>query len=255
MPIRLAWRVEPAQVEPSRCGSPWGSPSSAPISRATQPSSTWSSFSPAPGAVPRHATLRAWRKAVNPSFTFSVVLPRIVGELKSSKALDAALNEALGVATAVEARCIVLSTPPEVRPTSVTVERLKSVFDRLPRLGVVLCWEPHGLWERSEIVSVAKQLSIVPVLDVARVDPAPGPLVYTRLRSLGRAGGLSGQAIEQVASRLASRREAWVVLDHRASATRVRSALASLLDHRAPAAPPVTVRTAPGRLRADDEEQ
>lgn len=212
-------------------------------------------IAPVPGAAPRASKLRAWRKAVNPGFTFSVVLPRIVGELKPSKQLDAALAESLEVATVVEARCIVLSTPSEVRPTSLTAERLRSVFERMPHPSVVLCWEPHGLWERSEIISLAKQLGVVPVFDIARVDPAPGPFVYSRLRALGNASGVSAQAIERIASRLANRREAWVVVEHRPSATRVRNALATVLDHRPPAAPPAVVRPTPNRLRADDEEQ
>ena len=57
---------------------------------------------PEPGAAPRAATLRGWRRAVNPSFTFSVVLPRIVGELSMSKEMDAALDEAERTAPEVD---------------------------------------------------------------------------------------------------------------------------------------------------------
>lgn len=210
---------------------------------------------PLPGAAPREKTLRAWRRAINPSFTFSVVLPRIVGELSMSKEMETALEESLAVATAVEARCIVLSTPPEVRPTTATNTKLRALVERLPKPGVVLCWEPHGLWERSEILSAARQLGLLPVLDAAQTNAPPGPFVYTRIRALGGQGAVSERAIQRIADQIAGRREAWVVVEHRPSAPRVKTQLTSLLAKSHLREPPVVVRPAPGRLRAEDEEQ
>jgi uncharacterized protein YecE (DUF72 family) len=210
---------------------------------------------PEPGAVPKPGTLRNWRKAVNPSFTFSVVLPPIVGRLAMTKAMDAALLEALDVATIVEARCIVLSTPPEVRPTSATTAKLKTVIDKLPRPGVVLCWEPHGIWERPEVLALAKQLGVLAVLDAAQMPVPPGPVVYTRLRALGTHGSVSQKSLENISVQLAGRRDAWVVVEHRPSAQRVRTELAAALKRSLGTPGPTVVRPAPGRLRADDEEQ
>jgi uncharacterized protein YecE (DUF72 family) len=210
---------------------------------------------PEPGKAPKPGTLRSWRKAVNPSFTFSVVLPEIVGKLAMTKAMDAALSEALTVATTVEARCIVLSTPADVRPTTATIAKLKTVVDKLPRPGVVLCWEPHGIWERGEILSVAKQLGVHAVVDAAQMAVPPGPVVYTRLRALGTHGAVSQKSLESVAQQLAGRRDAWVVVEHRPSAARVRTELGRAVSESAATPGPTVVRPAPGRLRADDEEQ
>jgi uncharacterized protein YecE (DUF72 family) len=208
---------------------------------------------PVPGSPPRSSTLRSWRRAINPSFTFSVVLPRIVGELAMTKEMDAALEEALAMATTIEARCIVLSTPAEVRPTTGTIAKLKTLVQRLPKPSVVLCWEPHGLWERKEILSTAKQLGLLPVLDAAQTNVAPGPFVYTRLRALGGQGAMGERSIDRVAKQLAGRREAWVVVEHRPSAPRVKTQLAAAMAH--VSTPPPAVRPSPGRLRAEDEEQ
>jgi uncharacterized protein YecE (DUF72 family) len=208
-----------------------------------------------PGAAPRAQTLRAWRRAINPSFTFSVVLPRIVGELSMSREMDAALEEALGVAKAVEARCIVLSTPAEVRPTTATTAKLSSIVERLPKPSVVLCWEPHGIWERTEVLAAAKPLGLLPVFDAAQTIPAPGPFVYTRLRALGSQGIVGERGIQRIAEQLAGRREAWVVVENRASAARVRTQLAAALDRDHSGSGPVIVRPSPGKLRAEDEEQ
>jgi uncharacterized protein YecE (DUF72 family) len=207
---------------------------------------------PVPGAAPRAQTLRAWRRAINPSFTFSVVLPRIVGELSMSKEMDAALQEALGVALAVEARCIVLSTPAEIRPTTA---KLSLIMERLPKPSVVLCWEPHGIWERAEVLGASKQLGFLPVFDATQTIPAPGPFVYTRLRSLGAQGVVGERSIQRIAEQLAGMREAWVVVENRASASRVRTQLGAALDRDHSAPGPVIVRPSPGTLRAEDEEQ
>src|SRR5580700_8839185 len=79
-------------------------------------------------SVPRLGTLRKWRKLVPPGFVFSIVLPRVVGELAPGQPLDDALAAALDVAAAVEARCVVLQTPPSVRPTTANKKRLAALF-------------------------------------------------------------------------------------------------------------------------------
>src|SRR6185503_16527661 len=90
-------------------------------------------------SVPRVQTLRKWRKSVSPGFVFSVVLPRVVGELAPGAALDQALAASLEIAAAIEARCVVLKTPASVRPTATNRRRLAAVFDRIPPEGTVRC--------------------------------------------------------------------------------------------------------------------
>lgn len=210
---------------------------------------------PTPGATPRPGTLRSWRKAVNPAFTFSVVLPPVVGALAMNSEMDAALDEALAVATTVEARCIVLATSAEVRPTNAAIEKLKAVVGRLPRPSVILAWEPAGIWERAEVISLCKQLALVPVFDAAQTPLAAGPSVYTRLRSLGAQSQISERSMFSVAEQLAGRREAFVVVEHKPSALRVKKELGKSAMRVGPSAAPPIVRPSPGRLRAEDEEQ
>ncbi len=210
---------------------------------------------PEPGRAPRAGTLRAYRKAVNPSFTFSVVLPDVVGRLSPTKELEAALEESLAVAKVIEARCIVLCTPAEVRPTTATTEKLKRIVARLPRPSVTLCWEPRGIWERPQVVSLARELGVLAVLDATQDTLPPGSAVYTRLRALGSKGAVSERALAHVAAQLKGRRESWVVVEHRPSAVRVKQHLLQAQKRAQEAPPPTIVRPAPGRLRAEDEEQ
>jgi uncharacterized protein YecE (DUF72 family) len=209
------------------------------------------------GLYPRPTTLRKWRKSVPPSFVFSVVLPRAAAELVPGDALDAAVAEALEAAAALEARCVVLQTPASVRPTTANRKRLAALFDKIPREGTLRCWEPAGIWEREEALALGRTLSVLVVLDAARDAPGPGPLVYTRLRALGKTASLGAPAIERVAERLRRRRESFVVVEGPpAEAQRVKQALAAELARKPARMTGVTtVRPASSTLVAEDEEQ
>jgi uncharacterized protein YecE (DUF72 family) len=210
---------------------------------------------PVDASLPKSATLRAWRRKVPPSFVFSVVFPRVVSELKPSPELDKALEHALDVAREVEARCLVLATPPSVTPTDLNRKRLKALVERIPHDAVSLAWEPRGLWETEQAVALADDLDLVLIVDAAR-EPAPkGPIAYFRLRGLGEAARLSPAAIDKVAGELVARREAYVVIET-ASPVSVAQALRKK----------VVRRTGPGRgtgvvlkpratFHAEDEEQ
>ena len=61
---------------------------------------------PGDGAIPKPATLRAWRRKVPPSFVFSVVSRRRWANSSLRPRSMQALEQALGVARDVEARCL-----------------------------------------------------------------------------------------------------------------------------------------------------
>ena len=211
---------------------------------------------PVDTTLPRPAKLRAWRKSVPPTFVFSVVLPRIVGELVAGEAADAALAQALDVAKAVEARAIVLATPPSIRPTQANRKRVAALLERIPREGVVVCWEPGGMWEIDEITALAKSVRVVPVVDASREAVPAGPVVYTRLRALGASAAVSAAAIERIADKLRGRREVFVVVEGKGEAGRVKAGLGAAVARerdKPPSAP--IVRPSAGLLIAEDEEQ
>lgn len=205
---------------------------------------------------PRAPTLRRWRKAVPPSFSFTVVLPRVVSALVPSAALDEALAASLEAAAVLQARCVLLQTPPDVRPTTLNKKRLAALFERIPAEGVVRCWEPSGIWEREEIFAVARAVGALPVLDAAREALGPGPIAYTRLRALGKSATLGQATIERVMERLRKRREAYVVIEGAREALRVKTALQNeLAKNPLRQTGVVVVRPSPSTLVAEDEEQ
>jgi uncharacterized protein YecE (DUF72 family) len=152
---------------------------------------------PGDAAVPKPATLRAWRRKVPPSFVFSVVFPKSVSELKPSAALDAALEQALAVAREVEARCLVIATPPSITPTDLNRRRLNALVERIPHDAVTLAWEPRGIWEMDEAAEFADKLGLVLVVDAAREQPPKGSVAYFRLRGLGESTRLSPAVVDK----------------------------------------------------------
>jgi uncharacterized protein YecE (DUF72 family) len=213
-------------------------------------------LTPGDTSLPRAATLRKWRKKVPPAFVFSVVLPKVVGELAPGKELDEALAAALEVASAVEARCVVLRTPPEVRPTATNRKRIKALFERIAPEGTVRCWEPLGMWEREDVLATARAAGVVPVFDAAREVLGPGPIAYTRLRALGKSAALGAATLDRIADRLRRRREAFVIVEGAREASRVKTALAAALAKKRERPANVTVvRPATPTLVAEDEEQ
>jgi uncharacterized protein YecE (DUF72 family) len=212
---------------------------------------------PGEGPVPKAGTLRKWRKAVPPSFVFSVILPSAVSDLTPGPELDAALASTLEVASALEARCVVLQTRATVRPTAANKRRLGAVFERIPREGTVRCWEPAGLWERDEVLATARSLGVIPVFDIAQETPGNGPILYSRIRALGRSASLGAAVVERIAERLRRRREAFVVVEGPAGeASRIKAALVTSLAAKPARASGVTVvRPGSSTLVAEDEEQ
>src|SRR5690606_16677899 len=183
--------------------------------------------------MPKPATLRSWRKKVPPSFVFSVVLPRVVGELRPSKELDEALEQSLEIARALEARCIVLVTPPSVTPTELNKKRLEALVARIPHDAVTLAWEPRGGWETDQAAALAQKLGLVLVVDPEHDEPPKGPVAYLRLRGLGESTRLGPAALDRVAHALRGRRAGYVVVEA-AAPLKVAEGIRTRLARKAP---------------------
>jgi uncharacterized protein YecE (DUF72 family) len=210
---------------------------------------------PGEAPVPKPSTLRAWRRKVPPSFVFSVVFPKPVSDLKPSPALDQALEQALLIAREVEARCLVIATPPSITPTDLNRKRLGALVERIPHDAVTLAWEPRGIWETDEAAELADKLGLVLVVDAAREQAPKGPIAYFRLRGLGESTRLSPAVVDKVADELASRREAYVVIES-SGALAVAEALRKKTSRRAaPARSGGAVLKPRTTFHAEDEEQ
>ncbi len=206
--------------------------------------------------LPSPPKLRRWREQVPPSFVFSVVLPKAVAEFSKDPEIERGIDDCLEAAVALQARCIVLATPPSIRPTAANRQRVVSLGARLPQTGHVLAWEPWGMWEREDVLETAYEAGFLPVFDGVRETLPAGPIAYTRIRALGSSAQLGTGSIERLADQLQGRREAFVVVEAPA-AKRVRVELGPALERlqTRPAVPMLFRGGQPKSLAAEDEEQ
>jgi len=205
--------------------------------------------------LPHGGKLAAWREQVPPSFAFSVVLPRSVAMLERGREPEEALRAAVDAARQLQARVIVLATPPTVRPTPAHRKRIKALAKKLPSEGHVLAWHAMGMWETEDVMATSNEAGFLPVFDAAQEPLPPGPVAYTRIRSLGHSARLGADRVAIIARQLLGRREAFVVVDAEiAGAVKAGlEAAAQAGDARAPV--PALFRPGQDALLHDDEEQ
>ena len=203
--------------------------------------------------LPKPTGLARWRQSVPPAFAFSVVLPRAVAGFERSGA-EQALSQSLAAATALQAVCLVLATPPSVRPTQANRRRIVELAEKLPRGGQVLAWQPSGIWEPEDVLATSAASGFVPVFDAAQEPLAPGPIAYTRIRALGHAGRIGAGRIARMAEQLADRRLAYVVVDS-PIARKVKAGLGAALEQLPERKAIPTIFRHEDDLVADDEEQ
>jgi hypothetical protein len=166
-----------------------------------------------PGSVPGKARLQACASVAPPGFTFSLVLPSRVASLQAGPELDQALKGAQNVARVLHAKWWVLRTPAEVRPTRRARESLAALVARLAEGGMRVAWEPRGVWDEVAAGETADAIGAVLVQDIAREEPRPGPVLYSRLLALGRGARVGLSLADVVAARLNRYEEAFVVVE------------------------------------------
>lgn len=203
-------------------------------------------------SMPHPPKLRQWRKEVPPAFVFSVVLPTILGELRApTPESERALKTTLAVAEALQARCLVLPTPPSVTPTALHKKRLAALLEQLPKDAVTLAWEPRGIWSPEEMGVWARELGVHLVTDISQQEAPRGALLYARLRGIGAHTRIGTNPMARARAAMADRREVFVVIEAdgpRRIADALRQPLASAGSR------PVAAVLRP-QVRAEDEEQ
>jgi len=166
----------------------------------------------APG--PNLATLRRWRKSVPPHFDFAVVAGPHLSRAKASAAADREFEAARAAIDALEARCFVLRTPPEVTPSSLWRDRVGKIVDRLPHDVTHFVWEPGGVWETAEAAGQARDWGVVLAMDPVREAVPPGPVAYLRMRAMGETHSFNPMALEKVVHAVGpSRRDVFAVIE------------------------------------------
>jgi uncharacterized protein YecE (DUF72 family) len=205
--------------------------------------------------APTLATLRRWRKSVPPHFAFAVVLGPHASRVRPGPALDQEVDAARRAAEALQARCIVLRTPPEVTPAAVWRERVARVIAKIPRDVTHFVWEPAGLWEPEDAAAQARAWNVVLAVDPVREHVPPGPIAYLRVRALGETRSLGPVALERIAAAGAGAREVFAILETDSAAVEAKR-LRTLARGVPPAqGPSRLVRPRAGGIVVRDDEQ
>jgi uncharacterized protein YecE (DUF72 family) len=187
--------------------------------RASQPAPGEGSDAP-PG--PSLATLRRWRKSVPPHFDFAVVAGPHLSRVKASDAGEQELEAARAAIDALQARCFVLRTPPDVTPSALWRERIAKIVSRLPRDVTNFVWEPGGVWEIADATAQAREWGVVLALDPSREAVPPGPVAYLRLRALGETQAFGPIALERIVKAVGARREVFAIIETDTAITEAR---------------------------------
>jgi uncharacterized protein YecE (DUF72 family) len=206
-------------------------------------------------AAPTVATLKRWRKNVPPAFEFVVVGGKHMGGVKPSADLDHDLKEAIEAINALEARCFLLRTHADVRPSKTWRDRMAQLLERLPRDATQIAWEPRGVWEIDDATNFAKKLGVTLVVDASRDALPPGPLAYIRLPAMGETRGYASAALERVAERIGERREAYVIFETDAALTEAKRLRRLSAEAHRGSKPVKRIRARSLPLRVRDDEQ
>jgi uncharacterized protein YecE (DUF72 family) len=165
------------------------------------------------GPTPSLATLRRWRKSVPPHFDFAVVAGPHLSRVKAGEGAERELDAARAAIDALQARCFILRTMPDVTPTSLWRDRIAKVVSRLPRDVTHFVWEPSGVWETEDAADQARALEVVLGVDPAREPVPAGPMAYLRLRALGETRAFGPVALERIVKAVGPRRDVFAVIE------------------------------------------
>jgi uncharacterized protein YecE (DUF72 family) len=165
------------------------------------------------GPTPSLATLRRWRKSVPPHFDFAVVAGPHLSRVKAGEGAERELDAARAAIDALQARCFILRTMPDVTPTSLWRDRIAKVVGRLPRDVTHFVWEPSGVWETEDAADQARAWEVVLGVDPAREPVPAGPMAYLRLRALGETRAFGPVALERIVKAVGPRRDVFAVIE------------------------------------------
>lgn len=173
-------------------------------------------------ASPNLGTLRRWRKSVPPHFHFAVVAGPHLARVRQTDDAERELESARLAIDALQARCFVLRTPPEVTPTALWRERIAKIVARVPHDVTHFVWEPSGVWEVADAAAQARAWGAVLAVDPLRELVPAGPVAYLRLRALGETHAFGPQALERAMMAVGPRREVFVVLESDSALTEAK---------------------------------
>jgi uncharacterized protein YecE (DUF72 family) len=85
---------------------------------------------------------------------------------------------------ALKARIVVFQTPPSFHPSARNKENLRKFFKEVNRGGLLLVWEPRGLWSGEEIQELCRELNLTHGVDPFKTDLSFMKIRYFRIHGI-----------------------------------------------------------------------
>jgi|Deesub1362A_J573_1020465.scaffolds.fasta_scaffold00311_19 uncharacterized protein YecE (DUF72 family) len=110
---------------------------------------------------------------------------RCYGSFKPTDEVFEAFELIKQIADILGARIIVFQSPASFEPSTGNKENMKRFFSIIKRDGLILAWEPRGMWKDDEIRGLCKELDLVHVVDPFKAIQVHGRIQYYRLHGIG----------------------------------------------------------------------
>ncbi len=163
--------------------------------------------------LPRKETAEKWRKEAPPEFIYTMKAWQVIthppssptwrkagiqvdeekkkryGFLKPTEENFEAWKKTLEIAETIEARVIVVQTPPSFGYTEENARNIIEFFESVERNNFIIGWEPRGNWKEhpSEVKKIINRLGLVHIVDPFKWWPPVSieSPVYMRLHGIG----------------------------------------------------------------------
>jgi uncharacterized protein YecE (DUF72 family) len=110
------------------------------------------------------------------------------GSFRPTREVAEAWGRTLEVARAMGARVVLFQCPASFGPTGEHVDHLRRFFERAPRDGLALAWEPRGRWPPELVRALCAELDLVHCVDPLSGRETHGAFAYWRLHGIGGYG-------------------------------------------------------------------
>jgi uncharacterized protein YecE (DUF72 family) len=139
-------------------------------------------------------TLKAWQLITHPASSptyrrlrepLSEADRNACGYFRPTRQVRQAWERTLEVARALGSPLVVFQCPASFTATSEHLQALVSFFEKAPRDGLTLAWEPRGRWDPSLVRELCQRLGLVHCVDPFSGPCQHGEIAYLRLHGIG----------------------------------------------------------------------
>lgn len=157
-------------------------------------------------------TAMKWRKEAPASFEFTIKAWQLIthspesptyrrlkmeipgdkrdkyGHFRPTREVQDAWDVTREIAEVLGCKVIVFQCPARFTPSKENEDNLRRFFNAIDRKGLRFVWEPRGEWDRTDVLRLCNELSLIPCLDPFTGSLEYGDILYLRLHGIGGYG-------------------------------------------------------------------